>query len=97
MPTYINLLNWTEQGIKNFKDTVDRYESARGDLEKIGLTLRDAYWTLGPYDIVTISDAADDETASAGLLALGGAGNVRSVSMRAFNSDEMRRVIERAG
>ena len=96
MPTYVSLLNWTEQGVKNFKDSVDRYESAREALGKIGLQFRDTYWTLGPYDIVTIGEAADDEAASAAVLALAGQGNVRSVSMRAFNSEEMRRVIERA-
>ena len=93
MPTYITLMNWTDQGVRTAKDTVDRYESARGTLEQSGVHLKDVYWTVGPYDIVTIAEAADDETAAAGLLALAGQGNLRTTSMRAFNPEEMRGVV----
>ena len=96
MPTYVALINWTDQGIKNFKDTVDRYESAQELLRESGASFRDVYWTIGPY-IVSILEAPDDETATAALLSVGGQGNIRTTTLRAFNASEMRGVIEKAG
>jgi uncharacterized protein with GYD domain len=96
MATYVTLINWTDQGVKNFKDTVDRYEAAQEAMGEGGVSFRDVYWTLGPYDIVGILDAPDDESATAALLAVGGQGNIRTTTLRAFNASEMRGVIEKA-
>jgi len=60
MPTYIALLNFTEQGIKTVKDTVQRADSAAELAQKHGGSLR-VYWTVGPYDLVAFLEAADDE------------------------------------
>lgn len=97
MPTYIALIDWTEQGVQNFKDTVDRYEAARGQLETLGVTFKDIYWTLGAHDIVGVLDAPDDETLSAGLLAVAAQGNLRTTTLRAFDANEMRGVIGKVG
>ena len=97
MATYVVLIDWTEKGVGSFKDTVDRYEGARGQFEGMGITFKDIYWTLGAHDIVTIMDAPDDETLAAALLALGSQGNVRTTTLRAFSIDEMRGVIAKAG
>jgi uncharacterized protein with GYD domain len=96
MPTYVVLMNWTDQGAKSAADTVDRYEAARGQLSERGVTIRDIYWTTGGCDIVLVCEAADDETASAGLLALASQGNLRTTTMRAFSPDEMRSIVERS-
>ena len=96
MATYVTLINWTDQGVKNFKDTVDRYEAAQSQFEALGVRFTDVRWTLGPYDIVGILDAPDDESATAALLAVGGQGNIRTTTLRAFNASEMRGVIEKA-
>jgi uncharacterized protein with GYD domain len=96
MPTYVSLLNWTEQGVKNFKETVDRYENAKEAMAQLGVTFTDVYWTVGPYDIVTVVEAPDDETATAALLNVAAQGNIRSTTLRAFSADEMRAVIQRA-
>lgn len=93
MPTSIALIDWTEQGVRNFKDTVDRYEAASGQLEALGVTFKEIYWTLGAHDIVSVIEAQDDETLAAGLLAVAGQGNIRTTTLRAFNPDEMRSVI----
>jgi uncharacterized protein with GYD domain len=61
-----------------------------------GASFRDVYWTLGPYDIVSVIDAPDDETAMAALLSVAGQGNIRTTTLRAFNAEEMRGVIEKA-
>ena len=96
MATYVVLIDWTEQGVRNFKDSVDRYESARGQLESLGVRFSDIYWTLGTHDLVGIVDAADDQTLAAGLLAVAGQGNIRTTTLRAFSGDEMREVIAKA-
>jgi uncharacterized protein with GYD domain len=96
MPSYVTLINWTDQGVKNFKDTVDRYEAAQEALRKAGVSFREIYWTVGPYDLVGIVDAPNDESATAALLSVAGQGNIRTTTLRAFNAGEMRDVIAKA-
>ncbi len=96
MPRYVSLLDWTEQGIANFKDTVDRYEAAQQQFEALGVQFVDVYWTLGEHDLVAVTEAPDDESVTAALLQLGSLGNVRTKTMRAFSRDEMRAVIDKA-
>ena len=96
MPSYVVLMNWTDQGAKTASETVDRYEAAKEDLARRGVTIKDIYWTVGPYDIVTVVEAADDETATAGLLRLASQGNLRTTTMRAFSAEEARGVIEKS-
>ncbi len=94
MPTYVLLVNWTDQGVRTARDTVDRYEASRQNLEQqMGVTIRETYWTIGPYDIVSIGEAPDDETMTAAALAIAGEGNVRTTTLRAFNPDEARAII----
>jgi uncharacterized protein with GYD domain len=97
MPRYVVLIDWTEQGVRNFKDSVDRYEAANTQLEGLAVRFEDTYWTLGNHDIVAIVDAPDDESLAAGLLAVAGAGNIRTTTLRAFSADEMRSVIGKVG
>ena len=97
MATYVSLISWTDKGIGAFKDTLDRAEAGKQLAGKFGGTLKDIYWTLGPYDIVAVSEAPDDESATAFALALSSQGNVRTTTMRAFDADEMKGVIAKAG
>jgi len=93
MPTYVSLINWTEKGAATFKDTIDRADAGRALAGAFGGSLKEIYWTLGPYDIVAVSEAPDDESATAFALALGSQGNVRTTTMRAFDADEMKGII----
>jgi uncharacterized protein with GYD domain len=95
MPRYVTLLNFTDQGIRSFEGTVDRYESSEQQFEQLGIRFIDVYWTLGEHDIVAVMEAPDDETATAALLSLGSQGNVRTKTMRAFSVDEIRAVIDK--
>ena len=85
MPRYVLLLNWTDQGIKNVKDTVKRAAAARQLYEKSKSRIIDCYWTLGNYDLVLTAEAPDDETMTAISLKLASLGNVKTTTMRAFN------------
>ena len=96
MPTYVTLINWTEQGVKNFKDTVDRAAKAEEAMEKLGVTFKDIYWTVGQYDIVGIIEAQDEQSATAALLTIASQGNIRTTTLRAYNREEMAKIIEKA-
>ena len=97
MPTYVSLVHWTEQGIKNYKDTMRRLEDFTRLAESMGGRVRESLYTVGEYDIVIVTEFPDDETATAGLLQVGSLGNVRTNTMRAFTADEMGGIISRTG
>jgi uncharacterized protein with GYD domain len=88
MPTYIILGNFTDQGIRNIKDSPKREEAFRKLCEKVGAKVKDAYRTMGRYDIAAIVDAPDDATMNAILYSLGSTGNVRTETLRAFTRQE---------
>ena len=97
MASFVVLIDWTQQGVGTFKDSVDRYEAAASQFEEMGVHFRDIYWTLGSHDIVSIVDAPDSETLAAALLRLASQGNLRTTTLRAFSADEMRGVLAKAG
>lgn len=93
MPTYVTLLRWTGQGVRNVKDTTKRYEDGLALSEEMGAKILAFYWTTGRYDAVAISEAPDDETASAVSLAIGSEGNVKTETLRAYSSEDMERIL----
>ena len=93
MATYIILVSWTQEGIKNVKQTIERAEAFRQMATKAGATVKDVYWTLGAHDVVAICEAPDDETATALSLSVASRGNVHSETLGAFNFDEMKRIL----
>jgi uncharacterized protein with GYD domain len=97
MATYISLLNWTEQGIRNCRDTTSRAEAAAQQAEAMGGKMQHIYWTVGPYDLVTVTEFPDDQTATAYLMALGAQGNIRSTTLRAYGSEEMTQILGKIG
>jgi uncharacterized protein with GYD domain len=97
MPTYVSLIHWTEQGIKNYKDTMKRLEDFTKLTESKGGRVRETLYTVGEYDIVVVTEFPDDETATAALLQVGSLGNVRTNTMRAFTAEEMGGIISRTG
>lgn len=94
MAKYIALLNWTDQGIRGAKQTVERARAARQGFEALGVKLTDIWWTVGPYDLVCVMEAADDEAVTRAGLALGMLGNVRSTTLRAFEEGDMERILK---
>jgi uncharacterized protein with GYD domain len=97
MPTFIALGNFTDQGIRNIKDTVKRADMVKEAAQKAGITMKEIYWTLGAYDMVVTFEAPDDAAMTAFALAVGAAGNVRTQSLRAFNRNEMSSILAKMG
>ena len=94
MTTYVSLVNWTEQGMRNSQQTINRAEEFTKLVENSGGSVREVLWTLGDYDSLAIVDFPDDETAVATLLQ--GKGQIRTHTMRAFGTDEMSGIVRKA-
>ena len=97
MATYVSLINWTEQGIRNFRDTTQRAADFSRLVESAGGKVRELLWTVGEYDIVCVADFPDEESGVAALLQVGSSGNIRSNTMRAFTAEQMADIIRRTG
>jgi uncharacterized protein with GYD domain len=95
MPIYVSLINWTEQGIRNFRETTKRAQDFTKLVEGSGGKVREIVWTVGEYDIVLVFEFPDDESSVAALLQLGSAGNVRTKTLRGFDAAEMDGIIKR--
>ena len=86
MATYVVLARFTDQGVKNAKESPKRAEAFRQMAETFGVTVKDIFWTQGRYDIVIVS-------ATALNLSLSALGNIRTESLRAFSSTDMLKIV----
>ncbi len=93
MATYVNLYKFTEQGMQTIKDTTKRFEAAKKAAAQAGVTLKDAYWLQGKYDLMVISEAPDEIAATAFQLSVAKAGNIRGETLRAFPPAEMDKIL----
>jgi uncharacterized protein with GYD domain len=93
MAHYVLLANFTDQGVKAVKDTVKRAEAFRQMAEKSGVTLQALFWTLGQYDVVVVAEAPDDNTATALSLSVASLGNVHTQTLKAFDAEEMKKIL----
>jgi uncharacterized protein with GYD domain len=93
MTTYIVMINWTEQGIKNVRDSPKRLDAAKRALEAMGGSFKDFYLTMGECDMVAICEAPDDAVLARFSLTLGMGGNVRTRTLKAFPEKAYRELI----
>ncbi len=93
MARYIMLVNWTDQGIRNVKESPKRLEAARGVAQGLGADIKEFYLTMGDHDMVVVMDAPTDEAMAKFVLALGSAGSVRTRTLKAFSEAEYRAII----
>jgi len=96
MATFASTVKFTDQGIRAIGETTKRAATLKSAAKKMGVKVKDIYWTLGAYDGLLIFDAPDDETATALLLLLGATGNVETSTVRAFTAAEMDPVLAKA-
>lgn len=93
MPSYLSLINWTEQGAQQIKESPDRLDAAKAAIEGAGGKMIFFYMTMGEYDLATLIEAPDDEAAARVLLALATQGSIRTKTMRAFTEGEYRDIV----
>src|SRR5438105_342238 len=95
MATFITTIKFTPQGIKGIENTTKRAAALKASAKKMGVKVRNIYWTLGENDGLLILEAPDDETATTLLLHLGALGNVHTTTVRAFNAAEMDKILSK--
>ena len=93
MPTYIALLNWTNQGVSKVSASAKRLDAGRKAFKKLGAEIKDVYLTMGRYDLVCVIEAPDDETYAKAIIGLGSQGNVSTETLKAFNEDQYREIV----
>jgi len=93
MASYVCLIQFKDQGIRNIQDTVKRGDDAIAEAKKMGMKIVEEYWTMGAYDAVVIIEAPDDATVNAFMLKVGSLGNVRGQTLRAFRRNETESIL----
>ena len=97
MQTYVALVNWTQKGIQEFRDSPSRVEKAKAAIATVGGEMKSFYLTMGRYDMVAVIEAPDDAAYAKVMLVLGSKGGVRTETLRAFPEDEYRDLIAAIG
>ena len=87
MSTHIILINWTQEGIKNVKESPNRLDAAKEAFKAAGAELKEFYLVQGQYDMVIIAEGPDAESATKLALAIGSRGAFRTEILRAFTED----------
>ena len=93
MAKYIMLVNWTEQGIRNIKDSAKRLDAGRALAKEQGCVLESFFMTMGSFDMVSVTEVPDDETVARYVVTLGSEGNLRTVTLKAFPEQTYRTII----
>jgi len=93
MATYVVLYKFTTEGAKNIRETIKRAGRIRQQNARVGFKIRDVFWLQGQYDMIAIVEAPSEEAMMGAMLNVVAAGNVSSMTMRAFDSMEMSRVL----
>ena len=97
MPTYVTLINWTDQGIRTIKESPKRLDAAKKELQKLGGELKAFYMTQGAFDALLILEVPNDEVVAQFLLKTGSYGNVRTTTLKAYPEPEYRKIMEALG
>jgi uncharacterized protein with GYD domain len=97
MTTYVMLVKWTEQGMRQVKESPKRLDKAKSALKEMGGEFKAVYMTMGDYDMVAVYEAPDDAVAARFTLILGMLGNVRTTTLKAFPERAYREIISSLG
>jgi len=93
MPTFIIMMNWTEQGIRNVKDATKRAAAAKETAKKLGVDIKQTYLTNGQFDLVSIVESASGDNIAKFCMQIGALGNVRTRTVRAWPEAEYHKMI----
>lgn len=94
MAKYVLLGNWTDQGAREVKKTVERSRAAREAFAAVGVNAREWFFTMGNYDVILTVDAPDDETLMRAVLELATKGGLRTTTLKSFSEKEMEAIIQ---
>ena len=92
MAAYITLVNFTDQGARNIKDSPDRFEAFKAMAEGAGVSVKSVHWTTGRYDMVLVAEGSEEAMMTVNMK-VAALGNVRTETLRGFSSAEMRKLV----
>jgi len=95
MANYVALVNFTDQGVRQIRQTTERAKALVNAASNLNVKIKEIYWTMGIYDAVITAEAPDDETVTAFAMSMGSLGNIRTQTLRAFAADEIKRILEK--
>ena len=95
MANFIALVNFTDQGVRQIRQTGERAKALVSAAANLGVRIKNIYWTMGAFDAVFIAEAPDDETMTAFAMSMGSLGNIRTQTLRAFSADEMNEIVKK--
>jgi uncharacterized protein with GYD domain len=95
MATYIALVNFTDHGVRQIRQTTERAKALVNAGSNLGVNIKDIYWTMGAFDAVFTAEAQDDDAIMAFAASMGALGNIRTQTMRAFSAAEMNQILEK--
>lgn len=95
MAAYVALVNFTDQGARQIRQTTDRAKTLVSAGANLGVRIKEIYWTMGAFDAVFTAEAADDETMTAFAVSMASLGNIRTQTLRAFSAEEMGRILSK--
>ncbi|TKS62643.1 MAG: GYD family protein [Nitrospira sp.] len=93
MATYLMLLNWTDQGIRNVKESPKRCNASKKLAKDLGGEIKTVYMTQGSFDLALVAEMPNDEKVASFVLKLGSLRNVRTTTLKAYSEDEYRTII----
>jgi uncharacterized protein with GYD domain len=93
MPTYMTLINYTQKGVENMKESPKRLDTTKELFKSMGAEIKAYYLAMGRYDAVIIAEGPDDETATKLAITIGSAGAIRTQTFRVFTEKEYRKII----
>jgi uncharacterized protein with GYD domain len=96
MATYIALINWTDKGIKEIKESPARADKAKALAKSLGGEFKTIYMTMGGYDLVAILDLPNDEAAAKFALGSAASGHIRTNTLKAFDEASYRKIVSAA-
>ncbi len=94
MPRGVILVDYTDQGRRTIKDSPDRAEAAKAEAAKLGIQVKDVFYTPGgPHDAAFVVEAEGPEPINKFMASVQSLGNVKLKFIRAFSIDEMRKMV----
>jgi uncharacterized protein with GYD domain len=95
MPIYISLVKFTREGLISLKDEgIQRSDKVRSTIESLGGKLLDAYYCLGPYDVVAIHEFPDQKSAMKAAILNSSLGSMELTTMAAVSRDQWRQLLK---
>lgn len=94
MPTYVTLVNFTEDGRENIDELPKRIEKLKELKRSLGGEPLGFFVTMGQYDMVAFSEMPDDEAVAKVQLSAALEGEVETETLRAFTMEELGDILD---